>query len=57
MTPIKKEPATFMRERGLSDKIQKAVNNHNTSNPDNRITLSDYINEAIKAKLKLDKFK
>jgi hypothetical protein len=48
----KKEAATFMRERGLSDKIQQAVNKHNLSNPDNRMTLSDFINQAIKEKLK-----
>lgn len=49
---MKKETATYMREKGQSDRIQIAVSNHNISNPDNRITMSDFINEAVNEKLK-----
>ena len=52
MIKMKKETATYMRERGQSDRIQVAVSQHNISNPDNRITMSDFINEAVNEKLK-----
>lgn len=52
---IKKEPATFLREVGLSNKIQKAVIKHNEVEGNRRITMSDYINAAVNEKLIKDK--
>jgi len=50
MIPIKKTAYTFMIEKGLSDKIQLC--NIDNATDAGKLTISDFINEAIKAKLK-----
>jgi hypothetical protein len=50
MIIIKKTAYTFMIEKGLSDKIQ--LFNIYTATDDGKLTISDFINEAIKVKLR-----